>query len=73
MPADYDLWIRRNEIRPLWWYRANGHIIDTYQKAPPIAVVPLAYACELSAAEWMERMYYPHKTRGCGRITCISN
>ncbi len=53
--------------------RANGYIIDTEQKTLSIAVVPLAYARELPAAERMERMRYPHKTRGCDRITCISN
>jgi hypothetical protein len=73
MPTHDDLWIRRNEIRPLWRDRANGYIIDPDQKALSIAVVPLAYARELPAAERMERMRYPHKTRGCDRITCISN
>ena len=73
MPTDGDLWIRKNEIRPLWRNRANGHIIDTEQKALSIAVVPLAYARELSATERMKRMRYPHKTRGCDRISCISN
>jgi hypothetical protein len=73
MPAYGDLWIRRNEIRPLWRDRANGYIIDTEQKSLSIAVVPLTYARELPAVERMERMRYPHKTRGCDRITCISN
>jgi hypothetical protein len=68
-----DFWIRRNEISPLRRDRANGYIIDTEQKALSIAVVPLTYARELPAAERMERMRYPHKTRGCDRITCISN
>ena len=53
--------------------RANGYIIDTEQKALSIAVVPLAYARELSATERMKRMRYPYKTRDCDRITCISN
>jgi hypothetical protein len=73
MPTHGDLWIRRNEIRPLWWDRANGYIIDTEQKALSIAVVPLTYAREPPAAERMERMRYLHKTRGSDRITCISN
>jgi hypothetical protein len=73
MPTHDDLWIRRNEIRPLWRDRANGYIIDTEQKALSIAVIPLTYARELSAAQRVERMRYPHKTRGCDRITCISN
>jgi hypothetical protein len=73
MPTHGDLWIWRNEIRPLWRDRANGYIIDTEQKSLSIAVVPLTYARELPAAERMERMRYPHKTRGCDRITCISN
>ena len=73
MPTHGDLGIRRNEIRPLWRDRANGYIIDTEQKALSIAVVPLTYARELPAAEWVERMRYPHKTRGCDRITCISD
>ncbi len=68
-----DLWIRRNAIRPLWRDRANRYIIDTDQKALSIAVVPLAYARELPAAEWMERMRYPHKTLDGGRISCISD
>ena len=73
MPTHGDLWIRRNEIRPLWRDRANGYIIDTEQKALSIAVVPLPYARELPATERMKRMRYPHKTRGCDRITCISD
>ena len=73
MPTHGDLWIKRNKIRPLWRDRANGYIIDTEQKSLSIAVVPLTYARELAAAERMERMRYPHKTRGCDRITCISN
>lgn len=73
MPTHGNLRIRRNEIRPLWRDRANGYIIDTEQKALSIAVVPLTYARELPAAERMERMRYPHKTRGYDRITCISN
>ena len=73
MPTHDDLWIRRNEIRPLWWDRANRHIIDTDQKALSIAVVPLAYARELPAAQRMKRMRYSHKTRRCGRINCISD
>lgn len=73
MPTDDNLRIRRNEIRPLWRDRANGYIIDAEQKSLSIAVVPLTYARELPAAERMERMRYPHKTRGRDRITCISN
>ena len=73
MPTHCDLWIRRNEIRPLWRDRANGYIIDSEQKSLSIAVVSLTHARELPAAERMERMRYPHKTRGCDRITCISN
>lgn len=73
MPTHGDLWIRSNEIRPLWWDRANDGIIDTEQEALSIAVVALAYARELSATERMKRMRHSHKTRGCDRITCISN
>jgi hypothetical protein len=73
MPAHDNLRIRSNEIRPLRRNRANGYIIDTEQQTLPIAVVPLTYARELLATERMKRMRYPHKTRGCVRITCISN
>ena len=73
MPTHDDLWIRSNEICPLWRDRANDYIIDTEQKSLSIAVVPLTYARELHTAERMKRMRYPHKTRGCDRITCISN
>src|SRR5271170_4575163 len=73
MPAHDNLRIRSNEIRPLRRNRANGAIIDTEQQTLPIAVVPLTYARELLAAERMKRMRYPHKTRGCVRIICISN
>jgi hypothetical protein len=73
MPTHGDLWIRSNDIRPLWWDRANDGIIDTEQEALSIAVVALAYARELSATERMKRMRHSHKTRGCDRITCISN
>ena len=73
MPTHGDLWIRRNEVRPLWRDRANGYIVDTEQKALSIAVMPLTYTRELPATERMERMRHPHKARGCDRITCISN
>ena len=73
MPAHDNLRIRSNEIRPLRRNRANGYIIDTEQQTLPIAVVPLTYAHELLATERMKRMRYPHKTRDCVRITCISN
>ena len=73
MPTHDDLWISRNQIRPLWWDRANGYIIDTEQQSLSIAVIPLAYTRELPAAERMERMGYPHKSRACGRITCTSD
>jgi hypothetical protein len=73
IPTHGDLWIRRHKIRPLRRDRASGCIIDTEQKALSIAVAPLTYARELPATERMKRMRYPHKTRGCDRITCISN
>ena len=66
-----DLRIRSNEICPLQRNRAYGRIIDLQQKPSSIAVVPLAYASELFAAERMERMSDAHKTCRCDRNMCI--
>ena len=73
MPAHGDLWIGRNELRPLRWDRANGYIINTKQKPLSIAVVALTYAPEQAPTERMKWMRYLHKTRDCDRITCIAN
>lgn len=71
MPPNDDLRVRSNKIRPLRRNRADGRIIHVQQETSPIAVVPLAYASELLAAEWMERVRDAHKTCGCDRTTCI--
>ena len=63
MLAYDDLRIRSNQIRPLRRNRADGRIVDSQQETSSIAVVPLAHASELFAAEWMERMRDAHKTR----------
>lgn len=71
MLAHDDLRVRSYEIRPLRRNRADSRIIDLQQKTFSIAVVPLAHANELSAAERVERMRDAHKTRGYDRSICI--
>jgi len=71
MLAYDDLRIRSHEIRPLRRNRADRRIIDLQQKSFSIAVVPLAHASELFAAQWVERMGDTHKTRRCEGSTCI--
>ena len=60
-----DLRIRSHEIRPLGRNRADGHIIDLQQETSSIAVVPLADASELFAAQWVKRMGDANKTCRC--------
>ena len=63
--ADDNLRIRRDEIRPLRWNRADSRIIDAQQEPSAITVVPLAHARKLLAAERMEWVRDAHKTRHC--------
>jgi hypothetical protein len=54
----------------LQWNRADRHIIDPEQETSSVPVVSLAHTSDLPAAERMERMRDPHKTRGCDRNIC---
>jgi len=63
--ADDTLRIRRDEIRPLRWNRADSRLIDAQQEPSAIPVVPLAHARKLLAAERMEWVRDAHKTRHC--------
>jgi hypothetical protein len=63
--ADDNLRIRRDEICPQRWNRADSHIIDAQQEPFARTVVPLAHARELLAAERMEWVRDAHKTRQC--------
>jgi len=65
-----DLRVGSNEIRPLRRNRADRDIIDPEQETSSVTVVALAHTSELLAAEGMERMRDPHKTRGCDRNIC---
>jgi len=61
LPTQGDLRLRSNEVRPLRWNRANAAPIDIEQKAPAIAVEPLAYADQLPPGQWMVWMRHTHK------------
>jgi hypothetical protein len=63
--ADDNLRIRRDEIRPLRWNRADSRIIDAQQEPSARTVVPLAHAHKLLAAERMEWVRDAYKTRHC--------
>ena len=65
-----DLRVESNEIRPLRRNRADRDIIDPEQETSSVTVVALAHTRELLAAERMERMRDPHKTRNCDRNIC---
>lgn len=69
--AYYDFRIRSGKIRPPLWNRTDGPIINLQQETLPIRVISLAYTSELIAAERMERVHNPHKTRRCERSTRI--
>jgi hypothetical protein len=68
--AHDDFWVRSNEISPLRRNRADRDIIDPEQETSSVTVVALAHTRDLLAAERMERMRDPHKTRGCDRNIC---
>jgi len=44
LPAQNDLGIRSNNVRPLRPNRANSPVVGLQQQGHPIAVVPLPYA-----------------------------
>ena len=69
--TDDDFRVRCHEIRPLRGNRANGRLINLQQEPSARPGVPLAHACELSAAERMEGVRDVHKTRRCAGNTCI--
>lgn len=71
--AQDELRIRDGNVRPLWWDRATGLVIDLQQKTHAIAVVPSTQAGELLSAKGMERMSHPHKVRRYERKMCIRN
>lgn len=65
-----DFRVGSNEIRPLRRNRADRDIINLEKETSSVTVVALARASELFAAERMERMRDPHKTRCCDRNIC---
>jgi len=69
--AEHHLWIRSHKVGPLEWNGANRLTVHLQQQPPPIPVVALAEANQLSPAERMERMRYPDKMRCRGDIACI--
>ena len=66
-----DFRIRGGRVGPLRWNRANGLVVDTQQQTLAGPVIPLSDADELPAAEWVERMRYPHKLRRNDGKACI--
>jgi hypothetical protein len=66
-----DFRIRGDRVGPLRWKRANGLVVDTQQQTLAGPVIPLPDADELPAAEWVERMRYPHKLCRNGGKACI--
>jgi hypothetical protein len=71
LSTDDNLGIRRHEIRPLRWNRADGRLINVQQEPSAIPVIPLAYTRQLLAAERMEWVRDAYKTRRCICTTCI--
>jgi hypothetical protein len=65
LPAQDDLGIRCDNIRPLRWNRANRTFIYLEQQRHAVAVIPVAYAGQLPPAERMEWMRHAYKTCGC--------
>ena len=66
-----DLWIGRDEVRPLPRHRTNALGFDAQQESRAVSVVTLADADELLSAERVERVCHAHKAlRYVGR-TCI--
>lgn len=65
LPAQDDLRIGCDNIRPLRRNRANCPIIHLEQQRHTEAVIPVAYAGQLAPAEGMERMRHTYKTCGC--------
>ena len=65
-----DFRVGSNEIRPLRRNRTDRDIINPEKQTSSVTVVALARASELFAAERMERMRDPHKTRCCDRNIC---
>jgi hypothetical protein len=68
--ADDDIWVGRDDVRPLPRHRAHAFFVGAQQKPRAIAIVPLAYADELSPAERVKRVRHPHKTRRCTGRAC---
>jgi len=61
------------DVRPLWRDGANSPGVDLQHEPLAVPVVPLADASKLAPAEWVERMRYAYKMRGCCRSICISD
>ncbi len=71
MFTDYDLGIRRHQIRPLRRHRVNQSILALKQQRHSITVVSLANTSQLMPAKRMKRMHHTNKTRRCNRSICI--
>ena len=69
--ADDHLRLRSDEVRPLRGNGANDAGADLQQEAGAVSVIPLTDTEELSPAEWMERMRYPHKACMSDAMVCI--
>lgn len=64
--ADDDLWVGRDDVRPLPRHRAHAFTVDAQQEPRAVPVVPLADADELSPAERVKRVRHAYKT--CRRV-----
>ncbi len=71
LPAQDDLGIGSNNVRPLRGNRANRPLVGLERQGHPIAVVPLAYARQLPSVERMKGMRHAHKTCCCDRSLYI--
>ena len=70
-PAQNDLGIRSDNVRPLGRNRENCPIVILQQQHLPKTVVTLLYADELLPAKRMKGMRHTHKMCACDRSPCI--
>lgn len=71
--AQDDLWIGRDDVGPLPWYRANVVLVDAQQEPRPVPVVPLTDTDELPSIERVEGVGHAHKARAHVRTACSSS
>jgi hypothetical protein len=70
-PAEHELRVGRDVVRPVHRERADAIRVDPQQEPRTVAVAPLTNARELLAAQRVERMRDAHKARHRERRACI--